>query len=266
MDLIYTETLMAQSNKKILLVEDEEIIAYIQKKQLTQFGYDVMHVFSGESAVDLIQLKKEKFDLVLMDIDLGNGIDGTVAAELILKDTDIPLLFLSSHTEPEIVEKTERITSYGYVVKNSGITILDASIKMAFKLFEAKLKEKQKEDALQISEEKFYKIFQLSPIAISITKIANSEIVDVNKRFEILFDLKKEDVIGKTTFALNLWEDPSVREKYIPRYMNDRILNNIELNFKDRHGKVIPAIVNFFMIEIDNIDYSVSLVETKNEL
>jgi len=52
-----------------------------------------------------------------------------------LSKNDIPVVFLSSHTEPEIVEKTERITSYGYVVKNSTITVLDASIKMAFKLF-----------------------------------------------------------------------------------------------------------------------------------
>lgn len=63
--------------------------------------------------------------------------DGTQAAEEILKHKDIPVLFLSSHAEPEIVEKTEKITSYGYVVKDSGITVLDASIKMAFKLHEA---------------------------------------------------------------------------------------------------------------------------------
>ncbi len=41
------------------------------------------------------------------------------------------------YTEPEIVEKTEKITSYGYVVKNSCTTVLDASVKMAFKLFHA---------------------------------------------------------------------------------------------------------------------------------
>jgi CheY-like chemotaxis protein len=40
-----------------------------------------------------------------MDINLGEGIDGTECAELILKERDIPLVFLSSHTEPEIVRK-----------------------------------------------------------------------------------------------------------------------------------------------------------------
>jgi PAS domain S-box-containing protein len=73
-----------------------------------------------------------------MDINLGEGIDGTEAAERILRIRDIPVVFLSSHTEPEVVEKTEGITSYGYIVKNSGDTVLLTSIKMAFRLFEAK--------------------------------------------------------------------------------------------------------------------------------
>ena len=63
--------------------------------------------------------------------------DGTEAAALILKDHDIPVLFCSSHTGPDVVEKTEKVTSYGYVAKSSSNTVLDASIKMAFKLFEA---------------------------------------------------------------------------------------------------------------------------------
>lgn len=76
-------------------------------------------------------------DLILMDIDLGRGMDGTETARKILGRHDIPIVFLSSHIEPEVVEKTETITSYGYVVKNSGSIVLDASIKMAFKLHAA---------------------------------------------------------------------------------------------------------------------------------
>ncbi len=72
-----------------------------------------------------------------MDINLGSGMDGTETAQRILMSINVPILFLSSHTEKEVVEKTESITNYGYVVKNSSITVLDASIKMAFKLFDA---------------------------------------------------------------------------------------------------------------------------------
>ena len=90
--------------------------------------------------------KTPAIDLILMDINLGKGMDGTEAAAIILRQRDLPVVFLSSHMEPEIVAKTEKITSYGYVVKDSSITVLDASIKMAFKLYKAeeKLRDRNK--------------------------------------------------------------------------------------------------------------------------
>lgn len=134
---------MTESGKKtILLVEDEAIIAMSEKLALEKYGYSVKTVITGESAVTAVRTSPD-IDLVLMDINLGDGIDGTQAAERILKDHDIPILFVSSHCEREIVEKTEKITSYGYVVKNSSITVFDASIKMAFKLFDANAKSRE---------------------------------------------------------------------------------------------------------------------------
>jgi PAS domain S-box-containing protein len=126
----------ADNRKTVLLVEDEVIISLAKQKELEKYGYNVLTINTGEKAV-AISKENDKIDLILMDIDLGNGLDGTEAAGIILKDREIPVVFLSSHMEPDIVEKTEKITSYGYVVKSSSITVLDASIKMAFKLFSA---------------------------------------------------------------------------------------------------------------------------------
>jgi CheY-like chemotaxis protein len=122
--------------KRILLVEDEALIALAQKKTLENHGYAVLTASSGEQAVSLAGTETD-IDLILMDINLGNGIDGTEAAARILENHEIPLVFLSSHTEREVVERTEGITSYGYIVKNSGEMVLAASVKMAFKLFDA---------------------------------------------------------------------------------------------------------------------------------
>jgi len=124
--------------KTILLVEDVPTIAAVEKMMLKNHGYNVVVANTGEKAIEMAQ--EPSIDLILMDIDLGMGINGPTAAKVILKKRDIPLLFLSAHTETEIVALTEKITSYGYVVKNSGITVLDASIKMAFKLFDANQK------------------------------------------------------------------------------------------------------------------------------
>ena len=124
------------SQKKILLVEDEVIIALTEKMALEKYGYAVAAANTGEQALDLFR-QDRSVDLVLMDIDLGGGSDGIDVARKILAEREIPVIFLSNQTESEIIQRIEKVASYGYVIKNSGITILDASIKMAFKLFDA---------------------------------------------------------------------------------------------------------------------------------
>ena len=144
--------LQPKPEKTILLVEDEALIAMNEADVLEKNGYEVITAYNGEKAIESV--KQNDIDLILMDIDLGKGkMDGTETAEIILREHDIPVVFLSSHTEPEVVEKTEKITSYGYIVKNSGDTVLLASLKMAFRLFEANLRIKKHEEEL-IKEKK----------------------------------------------------------------------------------------------------------------
>jgi PAS domain S-box-containing protein len=154
-------TMSNSAPQKLLLVEDEAIIALAEKKTLEGFGFEVVLAMGGEESVALAD-SVPGIGLVLMDINLGRGIDGTEAAARILGRHDLPLVFLTSHTEREVVEKTERISSYGYIVKNSGDLVLLASIKMAFKLFEAKRSEMAKARALEQSEKKYRQLIENS--------------------------------------------------------------------------------------------------------
>ncbi len=129
--------MIATVTKNILLVEDEFIISLNQKRELESKGYKVTILNSAKDVLNSVLVNNDNYDLILMDIDLGSDTDGTDVASEILSKKHIPILFLSSHIEEDVVSKTETITSYGYVVKNSGITVLDASIKMAFKLYES---------------------------------------------------------------------------------------------------------------------------------
>jgi PAS domain S-box-containing protein len=135
-------------------------------------------------------------DLILMDIDLGSDVDGTQVAQQILDYKDIPVVFLSSHTESEVVEKTEKITSYGYVVKNSGIVVLDASIKMALKLFYEKNEHKLKELALQESEKRFHELFERAPLGYQ-SLDSDGRFLAVNPAWLETLGYNYEEVIGK---------------------------------------------------------------------
>ena len=135
-------------SKKILLVEDEALIALNEAKLLEKRGYRVATVYTGRDAVETA-LNDPEIDLILMDIDLGSGMDGTEAAAQILEQRELPVVFLTSHAEKEMVDRVKNITRYGYVLKNSGEFVLIESINMAFELFEARLKSKEKEAELE---------------------------------------------------------------------------------------------------------------------
>ncbi len=136
----------SENRVRILLVEDQAIIGLAESKILRDAGFAVEIVHTGEEALR-VAAERDEIDLVLMDIDLGTGMDGTEAAEKILEVRTLPIVFLTSHSEQEVVEKVKGITRYGYVLKNSGPFVLIESIQMALELFSAHrttaLKERQ---------------------------------------------------------------------------------------------------------------------------
>jgi PAS domain S-box-containing protein len=237
----------AEKQKTILLVEDEAITALTEKLILEKYGYKVITVHSGEEAVATVE-KTPAIDLILMDINLGAGIDGTEAAALILKNHDLPVVFLSSHTEPEVVAKTEKITSYGYVVKNSSITVLDASIKMAFKLFEAKVKEKEKEsqmeaalETLRESEQRLNFHVNNSPLA-TIEWTSDFIVTRWSAEAEKIFGWKQSETIGKPIMDLQLIydEDIPIVQKTMERLSGGSSKHVISTNRNyTKEGKVI---------------------------
>ncbi len=135
----------------ILLVEDEPATAKIHSEQLKKTGYNVIHAYTGIEAINTTTRNHNLINIILMDIELGEGIDGVEVAEIILKKYDIPIVFFSSHSEEEVVSRTSRLPSYGFVLKNTGIAMLDAAIKMAINLHnshnKAQLKDEQEKEA-----------------------------------------------------------------------------------------------------------------------
>jgi PAS domain S-box-containing protein len=129
-----------------------------------------------------------------------SGMSGTDAARRILADRDLPLIFLSSHTEPEIVEKTEGITSYGYIVKNSGDTVLLASIRMAFRLHTEKR-------ARMETEARNRAIFENLPLGLCYYD-SNGVCIDCNQAMADTAGVERSALIG---FDMTTMEDENGR-------------------------------------------------------
>ena len=97
--------------KKLLLVEDNRLSAFATEVHLNYFGFEVIHVTTGEEAVDRISTG-ERFDGVLMDVDLGKGIDGIKATEKILSVSKVPVVFISNVDAPATIDRIRQITGF----------------------------------------------------------------------------------------------------------------------------------------------------------
>jgi len=262
---------MSGDPKTILLVEDEAIIAMAEAKMLEKNGYRTVLAHSGEEGVRVF-LENGAIDLVLMDIDLGPGIDGTQAAAMILEKSDVPVVFLSSHTEPEVVDRTERITSYGYVVKNSGETVLNASIRMAFRLHSAHrelgkreerliqiLDERNKvEDALRKSDKKFESIFQYSPNAVIIVENETGLIIDANRAVEWTGWTRKELIGGRAPMFQN-WVKPSDEEILAGKIADEGKVVNYPFDLYKKDGTLAHCLLNAFFVPVEDKKYLLAI-------
>lgn len=102
--------------KKIMIVEDETIIAMEIEDRLNKLGYEVPLVTTtGEDAV--INALELQPDLILMDIMLRGKMDGVEAAAKIGKKSDIPVIFLTANTDAKTIERAKVTQPYGYLIK-----------------------------------------------------------------------------------------------------------------------------------------------------
>jgi PAS domain S-box-containing protein len=181
---------------KILVVEDDSIEALDIKKTLESFGYSVPHVASkGEDAIR--KAYEVMPDLVLMDIVLKGDLNGIEVAREI-KKLDIPIIFLTAHSEEGMVKKAMITGPYGYIIKPYSAIELKYGIELA-------IYKSNTEKELKASESKYNSLFENLLNGFAYHQIIVDDenfpvdfvFLRINKAFERLIKLKRKDIIGK---------------------------------------------------------------------
>ena len=117
-----TDTI-TKKREKVLLVEDEPMVAMKEAAVLEDRGYRVEKCFSGETAVEIAERDRE-IGILVVDIDLGEGIDGAEVGRRVQDSRNIPVVFLTGHGEKGFVDRVREVRHYGYVVKGTGEEVL----------------------------------------------------------------------------------------------------------------------------------------------
>jgi PAS domain S-box-containing protein len=118
--------------QRILLVEPDATVAAVRSASLTTEGFEVVSVHSAAEAMEVVE--RQHLDLVLLEIDLPEGVAGTELARRITATQDVPVVFLTAAEDDETVAAIRTVTRYGYVLKRSGPTVLSEVIRLALDL------------------------------------------------------------------------------------------------------------------------------------
>ena len=206
---------MHEKVKKILVVEDESIIGIHLRSSLIQLGYKVLAlVTSGEEAIQ--QVGAMMPDLILMDIKLAGDLDGIQTTERIRSRYDLPVVYLTAHSDTHLLERARMTDPFGYLIKPFHEKELRAAIEIAIykhriertlkntnQQLEQEIQERrQVEETLKVSETRYRELFDnmKSGVAVYETIEQGKDFIfkDFNRAGERIDHVKKQDLLGKS--------------------------------------------------------------------
>ena len=173
--------------KRVLVVEDEALIALDLERRLVRLGYQV--VGRADNKVDAVaQFTTQRPDLVLMDIFIRGPADGIETAKAITEIDDVPVIFLTAFADEDTVQRAAAISPYGYLLKPFDERTLSATITVALERHAADTRTRLLGAAVESAT-----------IGIALVDVqgAAREIVYVNDAFLQLAGATREMVIGQ---------------------------------------------------------------------
>lgn len=178
---------------KILLVEDEAVTYYETKKMLENWGYNLVGTAtSGEIAISMIE--EYHPDLILMDVNLKGEMDGIDVAKKTLKMSKVPIIYISAHTEDQILQKAKKTEPYGFLIKPYGKNELRFAIEIALHRHQTSEKFTHEDIAKVLYENSLNSVMLLDN---------NFKVLSANDFTLKLFNIKLKDIIGeKLSFFL----------------------------------------------------------------
>ncbi|MGH8016960.1 MAG: response regulator [Opitutaceae bacterium] len=135
------------NRSRILIVEDERLVAEDLRDSLAHVGYDVVAIASsGERAIDLVAELLP--DLVLMDINLGGEMDGIATARNVREKHSTPVIYLTAFSNDETLARARDTDAFGFIVKPFQEKAVVAAIEMALGKRSKEMAERRREEML----------------------------------------------------------------------------------------------------------------------
>lgn len=230
------------TKRRIMIVEDEMIVAEDLSQLLEERGYEVVGAaVSGEHAVELA--KETKPHLVLVDIKLKGEIDGIETANRISGHLDTAILYLTAHSEQDLFERAKATEPYGYLSKPVSPTELTRTVEMV--LYKHEMERRLKE-----SEQRYKTLVEESYDGIMVQK--HNAIVFANSRLHEMLGYESGELLGKDHWVIHHPDDQAItRERAQARMRGEKVPSRYEVKFQRKDGSCFEGEVNAKAIRFD---------------
>ncbi len=115
------------------------------------------------------------------------------------------------------------------------------------------------EEALQKSETKFRLAFQTSPDSINLNRASDGMYIDINEGFTKILGYTRDDVIGKTSLSLNIWENSEDRKRMVEGLLNTGYVENLKAQFISKNGEIRVGLMSARIIQLGGEDIILSV-------
>ena len=214
---------------KILVVEDEAVIALRLQKRLSEMGYDVPDIaYTGEEAVEKAGCLRP--DLILMDVMIPGKLDGIDAAKMIKTEFDIPVIFLTAFSEDKIVKRAKQAEPFGYLLKPFQDREVKAAIEVA--LYKKEMEEKLRKAHAELEQRVKTRTAELDN-ALKIIKRSEKELIQRKSALEKLNIELMDTNQALSVLARNIDKEKDNMEKRISQEVTAKIMPIIKGLQKD---------------------------------
>ncbi len=191
------------SKYSIMIVEDDEITALNLNISLQKHGYNIIAICDS-AAHAKIEIDNYKPDMIIIDISLQESNDGIKLAKIIREKYGIPFIFLTSHSDDDIISMAKKTEPYGYIVKPFDPSSLHATIQMAIFKFDMESKRKDEVNTNNIDNSNLEKmLYKKRDSAKPIVKFGDNYYLDI-KMNEIYYQNEKIKLTKKENAFLHL--------------------------------------------------------------
>ncbi|TGN18594.1 response regulator [Leptospira idonii] len=197
-----TNLITPNSNKKVLVVEDERIIAINICSTLKQYGYISNYVSEGQAALESVDT--ETYDLVLMDIMLNGDLDGIEVAKIIKQRKDLPIIYLTAYSDESTLDRAKTTEPFGYLIKPFNSRDLYISVEMA--IYKSHIQKQLRDVQNKLSETQKWETIGL--VATGISHEVNNPLTSILNLAELIgLEAGKAGLPQITSYSKKIMEE-----------------------------------------------------------